>query len=338
MRFNWKTILWHLLFWVLYIIIWGIRDMPYAGSFVNTLDSNFIGSLLYSIGVYLNLYILVPKLLMKGKRTAYVLAVVPLVVLIGYLTAQVFSLYFLNIDLGTSQFFDSVQGMANTGGDFLVVFGLATCLYFINEWNIKERRVKELETTSLKSELELLKNQINPHFLFNALNSIHVLIRKDPEKATSTLEKFSEVLSHQIYEVKKEKIPLKEEVDNLDNFIQIQKLRKDQDVKVAWATKGEFTGLMIAPMLFLNFVENAFKYCSGSEGIGINIKLSVTDSLLEFICINCKPEVENGKSDAGIGLANVKRRLEILYPDSHELIVDSLDDKFEVKLTLNLGH
>jgi len=338
MRINGKTILVHLLFWVLYIIIWGIRDMPYAGSFTNTLDSNIIASILYSVGVYFNLYVLVPKLLMKGKRTAYTLTVIPLVVLIGYLTAQVFSLYFLNIDLSTSEFFDSFKGTANTGGDFLVVYSLATCLYFINEWNIKERRVKELETTGLKSELELLKNQINPHFLFNALNSIHVLIRKNPEKATATLEKFSEVLSHQIYEVKKEKIPLKEEVDNLDNFIQIQKLRKDDDVQIQWETQGEMNGLMIAPMLFLNFVENAFKYCSGDGGFGINIKLSVTDSLLEFICINCKSEVEITKSDEGIGLANVKRRLEILYPESHELIVDSLKDRFEVKLTLNLGH
>lgn len=337
MKFNWRQILLHLLFWVLYVIIWGVRDMAYAPSFLDTIDSNLIGTGVYSIGVYINLYLLVPKLLIKKKRVAYISAIVPLILIIAYATAQAFAEYFKTIHLGTSEFFDSAQGIANTGGDFLVVYGFSTCLFFINEYYIKERKVRELETNNLKSELDLLKSQVNPHFMFNALNSIHVLIKKDPIRAQQTLEKFSELLSHQIYEVKKEEIALKDEIDNLDNFIEIQKLRQDSHVNVTWEVKGALTGLRIAPMLFLNFAENAFKHAtSNNDKVNINIQLRIDGQVLEFLCLNTigrpKPNVER----PGVGLANVRRRLEILYPETHELHVENTENEFAVKLTLNL--
>ena len=337
MKINWKTILLHLLFWVLYIIIWGVKDTAYAPTFLDTIDSNLIGAFIYSFGVYLNLYLLVPYLLLKRKKTAYILLVICLVLIISYITAKVFSVYYLTIDLGTSKFFGSAQGIANTSADFLVVYGLSTCLFFINEWYIKERRLRELETAKLQSELDLLKSQINPHFLFNALNSIHVLIRKSPEKAQETLEKFSELLSHQIYEVKKESIPLKEEIDNLNNFIEIQKLRQDDNVKVDWKVVGNMEGLRIAPMLFLNFVENAFKYASSNKDqVKVQIHVSVTENLVEFLCLNSiNRQIAIGEV-RGLGIANAKRRLEILYADTHELIVENSFDQFEVKLTLRL--
>ncbi len=337
MKFNWRTILLHLLFWVLYVIIWGVRDMAYAPSFRDTIDSNLFGSIFYSVGVYINLYLLVPLFLLKHKRWAYVASVIPLVLLIAFAAGQAFSIYFIDIDLGTSEFFGSVQGTANTAGDFLVVYGLSTCLYFINEYYIKERRVRELETISLKSELDLLKSQVNPHFMFNALNSVHVLIRKDSAKAQETLEKFSELLSHQIYEVKKESISLKKEIENLTNFIEIQKLRQNEDVQVDWDVKGKLTDLNIAPMLFLNFVENAFKHANAkNDKVRIQINLRVEGNLLEFVCINSANNIAMNGKKPGVGLANVRRRLEILYPDTHELIVENPLDQFEVKLTLNL--
>ncbi len=337
MKINWKIIAVHLLFWVLYIVIWGVRDMAYAPTFLDTLDSNLIGSGFYAIGVYVNLYVLVPHLLMKRRKWSYVAAVVPLVLIIAVATAQAFHYYYKSVHLGTSNFFGSVQGVANTGGDFLVVYGLATCLYFINEWYIKERRVRELETTNLQSELDLLKSQVNPHFLFNALNSVHVLIRKDPKKAQKTLEKFSELLSHQIYEVKKETVPLTEEIDNLNNFIEIQKLRQDDHVKIDWKTKGNLNGLHIAPMLFLNFVENAFKHASSnSDKVDIQIGVSVEGSLLEFICLNSINGRQVNGERPGVGMANARRRLEILYPETHQLEVGNTENQFAVKLTLNL--
>ena len=152
MKINIKLILVHLLFWVLYIIIWGIRDSAYAPSFWDTIDSNLIGSAVYAVGVYVNLYVFVPNFLLKGKRAMYILVMTVWVVFIALATSQAFAYYFRPIHEGTAQFFASFQGIANTGGDFLVVYGLATCLYFINEWYIKERKLRELEAQNLKAE------------------------------------------------------------------------------------------------------------------------------------------------------------------------------------------
>lgn len=338
MKFNWRLILLHLLFWVLYLIIWGVRDMAYAPTFWDTIDGNFIGSIVFAFGVYFNMYILIPQLLLKNKRIAYALSILVLVLIIAFLSAQLYAFYYIDIHLGTSEFFSSFAGVAATGGDFLVVYGLATCLYFINEWYIKERKLRELETQNLKAELDLLKGQINPHFLFNALNNVHVLIRKDPEEAQTTLEKFSELLSHQIYEVNKELVSLSGEVDNLSNFIELQKMRFEDHANITWQTKGDLNGQQIAPMLFLNFVENAFKYggAPDNEPVSIDILLKTDHELVTFSCVNSVNGTETGDGKLGVGIANVRRRLEILYPGKHRLEIENRKSTYSVNLELKL--
>lgn len=338
MKINGKLILVHLGFWVLYIILWGVRDTAYAPTFWDTIDSNLIGSTMYAVGIYLNFYVLIPRLLLKRKQFWYVLAIIVLIGVMGYGGSKVFSAYYENVHQGTSDFFDTVQGTVVTAVDFLVVYALATCLYFINEWYVKERRLRELETQNLKAELALLKGQINPHFLFNALNSVHVLIRKNPEKAQHTLERFSELLSHQIYEVTKEKVALTSEVENLSNFIELQKMRFEDHTRINWQVKGQLNGKQIAPMLFLNFVENAFKYgeAKGDEAVRIDILLQANVDSVAFSCVNSvsKPVTVNGK--LGVGIANVRRRLEILYPGKHQLDIERGEEHYSVNLELQL--
>ncbi len=339
MKFNWRLILLHLLFWVLYLIVWGVRDMAYAPTFWDTVDGNLIGSLVFAFGVYFNMYILIPQLLLKKKRLAYSLSVLVMVVIIAFLSAQLYAVYYQNIHQGTSDFFASFGGVAATGGDFLVVYGLATCLYFINEWYIKERKLRELETQNLKAELDLLKGQINPHFIFNALNNVHVLIRKDPEEAQTTLEKFSELLSHQIYEVNKELVSLSGEVDNLSNFIELQKMRFEDHANITWQTRGDLNGQQIAPMLFLNFVENAFKYggAPNEDPVSIDILLKTEDQLVTFSCVNSVYGTQTRDGKLGVGIANVRRRLEILYPGKHKLEIESGENTYSVNLEVNLN-
>lgn len=337
MRVNWKLVLIHLAFWVLYIIVWGLRDMAYAPTFLDTIDGNIIGSLVWSLGVYVNLYVLVPKLLLKRQIWMYVFALAIIIVMMGVISSIVFGEYYLNIDLSTSKYFGSVQGMVTTASDFLIVYGLSTCLYFINEWYAKERKIKDLENQNLKAELDLLKGQINPHFLFNALNSIHVLIRKDTVKAQETLEKFSDLLSHQLYDTNKGKITLEQEIQNLNNFIELQKIRHEDHVQVSWKFEGDVIGKLISPMLFLNFVENAFKHgeTSGAESARIDILINVVDMNLEFSCTNSVVS-KNSVEKNGLGIANVRRRLDLIYPDKHELLIERKENKFSVNLVLNL--
>lgn len=342
MKVNWKLILMHLLFWVLYLIVWGIKDMAYAPTFMDTVDGNLIGSIWYSIGVYLNLYLLIPHLLLKKQGVVYGVTLVGLILVVSYLCAQSFAYYYLSEHVPTAQFFGSVQGIANTGSDFLVVLGLSTCLYFINEWYIKERKLRELESRNLRAELDLLKGQINPHFLFNALNSVHVLIRTNPQMALKTLEKFSDLLSHQIYEVSKERVLLESEIDNLNNYVELQQLRYGNHIEVSWKVSGSRVGKRIAPMLFLNFVENAFKYSEADredKGAKVDILLAVKNEMVTFSCVNSlkknKPETE--RPEPGLGLFNVRRRLEILYPGKHQLKIEQTVLEYSVYLELDLS-
>lgn len=338
MKINTRLILLHLLFWALYIVIWGVRDMAYAPTFLDTVDGNVIGSFVFAFGVYFNMYILIPQLLLKKKKIAYAFSILGLVVIVAYLAAQLFAVYYTNVHAGTSEFFASFGGVAATAGDFMVVYGLATCLYFINEWYVKERKLRELETQNLKAELDLLKGQINPHFLFNALNSVHVLIRKDPDEAQTTLEKFSDLLSHQIYEVNKEMVSLNGEVDNLTNFIELQKMRFEDHARINWEVKGDLNGQQIAPMLFLNFVENAFKYggAPDDQPVSIDILLKASDNLLAFSCVNSVKGDQAGDGKLGVGIANARRRLEILYPGKHKLEIENRTGIYSVNLELNL--
>ncbi|WP_157716134.1 sensor histidine kinase [Roseivirga echinicomitans] len=257
---------------------------------------------------------------------------------ISYGTAQTYASYYLSVDVGTSVFFYSAGGVANTASDFLVVYGLSTCLFFINEWYIKERKLRELETQKLQAELDLLKGQINPHFLFNALNTVHVLIKKDQDLARQTLERFSDLLSHQIYEVNNEVIPLKNEIDNLSNYIHLQKMRFENQMEVKWKVNGKLSDLVISPMLFLNFVENAFKHGDNVENgrVMIEIRMSVMERRMDFTCSNSIVAGKKQGNVLGVGIANVKRRLELIYPERHELTIGQTENLFSVHLILKL--
>ncbi|OEK05358.1 sensor histidine kinase [Roseivirga misakiensis] len=339
MKTNWKLIATHLLFWMLYVVIWSIRDMAYAPTFWDTVDANVIGALLYGSGVYINLYVFVPKLLLKGKRLLYGLVMIVWLLFMAYLGSQTFVFLYRNVSPSTSEFFGSAGGLASTAVEFMVVYALATSLYFINEWYIKERRLRELESQNLKAELDMLKGQINPHFLFNALNSVHVLIRTNPELASNTLEKFSDLLSHQLYEVEKDKITLEQEVQNLDNFIQLQKLRHQDHVQVNWDYSGVLSDKPIAPMLFLNFVENAFKHGESDleAPVQIDISIEVNESTLTFNCVNSAKKKADDKEKSGLGIDNIKRRLNLVYPNRHTLEIDFKDNLYRVQLALNLN-
>ncbi|OEK01784.1 hypothetical protein BFP97_09770 [Roseivirga sp. 4D4] len=313
--------------------------MAYAPTFWDTVDANVIGGLIYSVGVYVNLYILVPHLLLKGKQLIYCLVMIIWLMIMAYAAAEIFVYIYRDVSPSTSEFFGSAGGLASTAVEFLVVYALATSLFFINEWYIKERKLRELESQNLKAELDLLKGQINPHFLFNALNSVHVLIRTNPDLATQTLEKFSDLLSHQLYDVDKDKITLQQEVRNLDNFIQLQKMRHQDHVEVNASFDIDSGEKAIAPMVFLNFVENAFKHGSGSDDgkVKVDIKLSFNQDQLVFRCTNSFVEQGEESKKIGLGIANARRRLDIIYPSKYELSTGREGNEYIVLLKLDLS-
>jgi LytS/YehU family sensor histidine kinase len=196
----------------------------------------------------------------------------------------------------------------------------------------------ELETRNLKNELELLKSQINPHFLFNSLNNIDSLIRTLPENASNALITLSDMLRYMIYETLSDHVLLNKEIVYINNYIKLQQLRFRNPDYIKAAFPDNCNDIHIAPMLLIPFIENAFKYAFNKGKLPvIEISLQCSNEVLLFRCQNYyKSEKTQNERTGGVGLQNVKRRLELLYPSKHNLTITNENYIFKVELNIQL--
>lgn len=217
---------------------------------------------------------------------------------------------------------------------FMVV---STGFRFLFEGLEAKSKLAEIEAKQAKAELESLKSQVNPHFLFNSLNNIYGLLMEDVDKAGNSLLTLSSLLRYLIYASQKTQISLEEEVNFLDDYMAMERLRLGNKCKLSFEKEGDVSGKSLSPFLLIPFMENAFKHGSFAT-VGesyIHVKLKVEESRLSFIVDNSvKPKTK--RESGGVGIANVKRRLELLLPEQHRLQVEPTDTRFYVKLELDL--
>lgn len=217
-------------------------------------------------------------------------------------------------------------------------------LSFLNAFyidSLKGERIKQtLEQEKLKAELKFLKAQINPHFLFNGINSVYHLIDPKPAIAKSTLLNFSNLLRYQLYECNDDLIPLEKELDHIRDYVEMEKIRKGKDVIINLELPDEIDQIKIPPLLFTPFIENAFKYVSnhdegGDNKINITIRWQMDKGRLRFETTNTVDE-NTPISRGGIGIENVKKRLSLLFPNRHDLAIFRAEDRFVVRMSLGL--
>ncbi len=236
--------------------------------------------------------------------------------------------------------FGGLQGFMVILTEILLIIMFTMSTNLLIQQVIKDKYARELEKKHLETELKLLKSQINPHFLFNSLNSIYVHIPRTAEVARETLVKLSELLSHQIYDVGKSKISLEKEIEHIKNYCAIEQVRHGEQVDYSMEIGEEslLKSIEVAPMLFLPFVENAFKHGknSGKLDFYVKIQFCVENQVLKFSCKNSYESEGYVPEKGGLGLSNIKRRLELSYPKRHALAIKDENGKFEVKLNLNL--
>jgi len=219
---------------------------------------------------------------------------------------------------------------------FLLSFGF---IFLIN--NVKKQDVQStLEQEKLNTELKFLKAQINPHFLFNGINSIYHLIDQKPEIAKSTLLNFSNLLRYQLYECNDDLIPLEKELNHIRDYVMMEKIRKGEDVQIELELPIETHRIKIPPLLFTPFIENAFKYVSNYDDgtknkITIKIRLYLEQGKLWFESENTIDK-QLKKSNGGIGISNVEKRLTLLFPDKHDLTISKMEEHFIVGMSLDL--
>ncbi|GAB6011325.1 sensor histidine kinase [Viscerimonas tarda] len=224
---------------------------------------------------------------------------------------------------------------------FLSVFKYsfyAVLFYLGFDWFRKNLQNKELEKQSLQSELALLKNQINPHFLFNTLNNIDSLIKTNPNHASQSLIELSDMMRYMLYETRPERVLLQKELEYIENYMKLQKLQYANTQLVEYSVSGNPADIKVAPMLFIPFIENAFKHCTDKDKKqAIRFSFNIINKRICFQSSNISDDNHPISSDSssGIGLDTVKRRLEILYPNKYSLQIDKKNDLFCISLIID---
>jgi sensor histidine kinase YesM len=221
---------------------------------------------------------------------------------------------------------------------FFLVFTVGTCIAVIQRWLKTEETRKETESEKLNTELSFLKSQINPHFFFNTLNNIYSLAIVRSEKTAPAVMKLSYIMRYILTETTQDYVPLQNEVDFIHNYIELQQVRLTEKTHVSFESIGEIENKLIAPLLFIPFVENAFKYgISTKHDSSIEINLAVINNKIEFKVKNFIVASESSMlENTGIGINNVKRRLELMYPGKHTLDYKAKDNYYYVHLEIQL--
>lgn len=352
---NWfiRYKLYHIPFWLAYHYVWWIVTLgnpvkvwqallvlPYAIKF-----GFYV--VFQAVAAYFNLYYLIPKYLEKSRFFTYTVYLVVTVVLVSLLIVggYYFSAFILQQPVAelygesSADCFYSFLGRALPST--VASMTLAMSIKLTKNWIQARQREQLLEKERLEAELAFLKNQFNPHFLFNTINSIFFLIHKNPDRASSSLAKFSDLLRYQLYECNDRQIVLSDELAYLKNYIELEKLRQDENITIKCSLPTEVnSSLGIAPFVLLSFVENAFKYVSRhtDQRNRIEIEVALDGKELHFYVFNTTvPEtLRQTNYSGGLGLKNVRRRLDLLYEGQHELTINSNSETFEVNLRLVL--
>ena len=205
---------------------------------------------------------------------------------------------------------------------------------------MKEKQ--ELETQTMQSELRFLKSQINPHFLFNTLNNLYALTLKKSDQAPEIVLKLSEMMRYMLYECNEKRVPLSKEVNYIQNYLDLERLRHGQKVDIRFEVEGQIGEQKIAPLMFIPFLENSFKHGLNNhitKGF-VLIRMQVESNTVYFFIENSKPDVlppRDLRRSGGIGLVNVHRRLNLLYPENYALDIDDNPNSYVVNLKINLN-
>jgi len=332
-----KKIIYHLVFWLLAYICWIFIFRNSTLVITRAITIQFCYLIFIAANFYFNSAYAIPQLLNKRKYVLFTLcflAGISVTSIVRVPVSLLVNAYIFKVDVSH---FNYVSVFYNSFVNILFWVVLILTGKMIADKIRSQIYIEQIEKEKAANELNFLRAQFNPHFLFNSINSIYGHIDKTNKPARDMLLKFSEMLRYQLYECNVEQIDLDKELQYIKNYIDLQKSRINERICVTFCAEGINGGLKIAPLLLITFIENAFKYVGFNEQKEnyIRIKLISEGSHLNFNIINSKDNyINQAEGSSGLGIANAKRRLEILYPDAHYLKIDDNNDYYEISLTL----
>lgn len=333
-------LLYHFIFWILYFILNFIRWGSYFNDYWYSFKSNLVEFPLHILIVYYNIYYLIPKFIINKKYFKYFLnLLIALALLYVVRTELIYFLVNKNIwpeAIGNQKAFTFNHIVAVTLGEIYVI-AFVTAIKITIDW-ISERTINEsLESNQLKTELNFLKSQIQPHFFFNTLNNLYALALEKSDKTPSVILKLAQIMQYVLYDVKESKIELLKEINYIYTYLELEKLRYGDMINSKINIKGDLDKITVPPLLFLPFIENCFKHGSkNNEKVNIEILFYKKMNFLFFSVENNYVKSNNFFTKHGIGIKNIKRRLQLLYGNNFKINIFKKDNKYNVNLILPL--
>lgn len=329
----------HTLFWFCAWFFFFFYYKRYSEVNIYTLAASIINLVAAIATVYTFNYYLIPKILLKNKLRRFIAFAFVAIVMFFYI--QLLLTLFLvvkSLHEESRLFPEMIDVMMLFFNMFFVVF-VAIAIKFYKRWSEKDFREQQIQKEKVEAELQMLKTQINPHFLFNTLNSIYVLAMKKSEQTANVVMKLSDILDYILYRIDAPMIAISTEIQIIENYIELEKIRFADRVNITFTYNFKSKDIKIPPMLIIPFVENAFKH-----GVGKSMEKSWIKINIDFTGHSLNIEVSNNKSQnkiksetGGIGLLNVKKRLDLLFYDSYSLEISEKNNRFDVFLTIPIN-
>jgi len=330
----------HVAAWAGLYIFWLLLFQNRALTFSRTMTIEFCYLLFITADYYAIVYFIIPRYLQQKNYLSFILITAGLIALSAWLRALVavqMNLHFFH----TRPMPDFSKLYLNSVVNIFLWVLLIIMIKMIIDRIQTQQQLEVLEKGRIKNELDYLKAQINPHALFNSLNTIYGHIDKNNHVARNILLQFSELLRFQLYDCGAEKVSLEKELDYIKNYIAFQRLRKDENLVINFQIENIGTGLKIAPLLLVVLIENAFKFVSNfpDKENKIIIRIFAKDNILFSSFINTKESKQATitTNSNGIGIVNLKRRLELLYAQKYELTTNIENNLYETNLTIDLS-
>lgn len=348
------TIIIHILIWGVFGTIYFFQPLTWNISVPFQLwikQSIVLG--LVIIAYYLNSFVLVPKFLLSNRNSIYFFSIIIVVVTIVLLNG------YIDRSLNLSQLMDAafhkmprhrggrdhtwdVPLIAALAATVALVLGIGTSITTVQKWQYDKQLHQEMEQDKISSELSFLKAQINPHFFFNTLNNIYALTLVNADTSRKAIHQLSRMMRYVLYDTQNSTTQLSQEIAFIKDYISLMQLRLTDVVKIDFSSPASLKDMAVAPMIFLPFVENAFKHgVSATQPSNINISIEQKNTLVELKVVNTiiKEQSNNLEEASGIGLNNTRRRLDLLYPGKHTLMINenTAENIYSVQLTLDLS-
>lgn len=286
---------------------------------------------------YINYFLFLPRFLAHKRIGKYLFEfVIPFAVLV---TLRVYIQRMLSVDSPRAEYYYSHMYVIQVAVNMLFITIFVSMMRFAVDWFELEAKKKEMENEKLIAELNFLKAQINPHFLFNTLNNLYYLAYSKSTNTTEVIAKLSQMMRYMIYDSNHPKVLLSKEIEYMQSYISLERLRLNNQIPIHFDIHGNIENVWITPLIFITFLENAFKHgvSNNNPKAWVDISIRLNGNQCVYAVKNSKVVGAEPSEKSGIGLQNVKRRLELSYPNQYQLTIDDKPEEYSVQLELTLS-